>query len=77
MGKLGKSEFVQMRRLLEVFQVDDVTAGVRDAIDRSVIGFDAVMHLVLCSDRPPDSSGIATYSQTGAQFGYAKGGAPP
>jgi len=42
-------------RLLEVFTVDDVAAGVRDAIDRGVIGFDAVKHLMLCriERRPP------------------------
>jgi hypothetical protein len=48
MGKQGKREFVQVLRLLEVFQIEDVAAGVRDAIDRGVIGFDAVKHLVLC-----------------------------
>jgi len=42
-------------RLIEVFKIDQVTAGVRDAIDRGVIGFDAVKHLVLCrvERRPP------------------------
>ena len=36
-------------------RIDDVAAGVRDAIDRGVIGFDAVKHLVLCriERRPP------------------------
>ena len=55
MGKQGKREFVQVLRLMEVFRVDDVAAGVRDAIDRGVIGFDAVKHLVLCriERRPP------------------------
>ena len=55
MGKHGKREFVQVLRLMEVFRIDDVTAGVRDAIDRGVIGFDAVKHLVLCriERRPP------------------------
>ena len=38
-----------------MFRVDDVAAGVCDAIDRGVIGFDAVKHLVLCriERRPP------------------------
>jgi hypothetical protein len=42
-------------RLLEVFRLDDVRAGVRAAITRGVIGFDAVKHLVLCrlERRPP------------------------
>ena len=55
MGKQGKREFVQVLRLMEVFGIDDVVAGVRDAIDRGVIGFDAVKHLVLCriERRPP------------------------
>jgi hypothetical protein len=55
MGKQGKREFVQVLRLLEVFWIDEVAAGVRDAIDRGVIGFDAVKHLVLCriERRPP------------------------
>lgn len=55
MGKQGKREFVQVLRLLEVFAVDDVAAGVCAAIDRGVIGFDAVKHLVLCriERRPP------------------------
>jgi hypothetical protein len=55
MGKQGKLEFVQVLRLMEVFRIDDVAAGVRDAIDRGVIGFDAVKHLMLCriERRPP------------------------
>ena len=55
MGKKGKREFVQVLRLIEIFKLDDVTAGVRDAIARGAIGFDAVKHLVLCriERRPP------------------------
>ncbi|MGO8779390.1 MAG: IS21 family transposase [Rhodomicrobium sp.] len=55
MGKPGKREFVQVLRLMEVFRPDDVLAGVRAALDRGVIGFDAVKHLVLCriERRPP------------------------
>ena len=55
MGKKGKREFVQVLRLMEVFKLDDVTAGVRDAIARGAVGFDAVKHLVLCriERRPP------------------------
>ena len=48
MGRQGKREFVQVLRLLEVFALEDVSAGVHAAIDRGVIGFDAVKHLVLC-----------------------------
>jgi transposase len=55
MGKRGKREFVQVLRLLETFGVDDVLAGVKAAMARGAIGFDAVKHLVLCriERRPP------------------------
>ena len=55
LGKPGKREFVQVLRLLEVFRTIDVSAAVREAIARGVIGFDAVKHLVLChiERRPP------------------------
>jgi hypothetical protein len=54
MGKPGTREFVQVLRLLEVFDLE-VVAGVREAIDRGASGFDAVKHLVLCrlERRPP------------------------
>src|ERR1700720_1102944 len=48
MAKRGKREFVQVLRLLEVFRLEDVLAGVREAIARGVIGFDAVNDLGLC-----------------------------
>lgn len=55
MGKRGKREFVQILRLLETFRQDDVVAGIRGAMARGAIGFDAVKHLVLCriERRPP------------------------
>jgi hypothetical protein len=55
LGKPGKREFVQVLRLLEVFRTTDVSAAVREAIARGVLGFDAVKHLVLCriERRPP------------------------
>ena len=55
MGKHGKREFVQVLRLMEVFTAEDVAAGVRAAIERGAVGFDAVKHLVLCriERRPP------------------------
>jgi hypothetical protein len=55
MAKRGKREFVQILRLLEVFRLEDVLAGIREAIARGAIGFDAVKHLVLCriERRPP------------------------
>ena len=55
MGKKGKREFVQVLRLLETFQMTDVEAGIKSALERGTIGFDAVKHLVLCriERRPP------------------------
>ncbi len=55
MGKGGKREFVQVLRLLETFQMMDVEAGIKGALERGTIGFDAVKHLVLCriERRPP------------------------
>jgi len=55
MGKRGKREFVQVLRLLETFRRDDVVAGIKEAMARGTIGFDAVKHLVLCriERRPP------------------------
>jgi hypothetical protein len=55
MGKKGKREFVQVLRLLEIFQIADVEAGIQSALERGTIGFDAVKHLVLCriERRPP------------------------
>ena len=55
MGKQGKREFVQVLRLLETFRRDDVVAGIKGAMARGAIGFDAVKHLVLCriERRPP------------------------
>jgi hypothetical protein len=63
MGKAGKREYVQVLRLLETFGLEEVQAGVREALRLGAIGFDAlgaigfdaVKHLVLCriERRPP------------------------
>jgi len=55
MGKRGKREFVQVLRLLETFRRDDVVVGIKEAMARGTIGFDAVKHLMLCriERRPP------------------------
>src|SRR3954451_22886816 len=58
----GKREFVQVLRLLEVFTAEDVAAGVRAAIERGAIGFDAVTHLVLCRiERQPPRLDMTVY----------------
>ena len=62
MGKPGKREFVQVLRLMETFAIDDVTAAVRDAIQRTAVGFDAIKHLVLCRiERRPPRLDMAVY----------------
>jgi transposase len=55
MGKSGKREYVQVLRLLETFDLDDIHGAVRDALRLGAIGYDAVKHLVLCriEHRPP------------------------
>ncbi len=55
MLKAGRREFVQVLRLLEAFEVDDLQAAVKTALRMGAIGFDAVKHLVLCQveKRPP------------------------
>jgi hypothetical protein len=62
MGKRGKREFVQVLRLLETFRRDDVVAGIKEAMARGAIGFDAVKHLVLCRiERRPPRLDLAVY----------------
>ncbi|MBU6424729.1 MAG: IS21 family transposase [Rhodospirillales bacterium] len=55
MGKHGKREYVQVLRLLETFELVEVSAAVKQALALGAIGFDAVKHLVLCriERRPP------------------------
>ena len=55
MGKAGKREYVQVLRLLETFDLDEVHGAVRDALRLGAIGYDAVKHLLLCriERRPP------------------------
>jgi len=46
---------VQVLRLLETFDIDDLHATVKKALQLGAVGFDAVKHLVLChvEQRPP------------------------
>ncbi len=55
MGKPGKREYVQVLRLLETFDFEELHAAVKDALRLGAIGYDAVKHLVLCrvERRPP------------------------
>ena len=62
MGKPGKREFVQVLRLMETFEIIDVAAAVRDALQRGAVGFDAIKHLLLCRiERRPPRLDMAIY----------------
>jgi hypothetical protein len=55
MGKPGKREYVQVLRLLETFELNDLHGAIKDALHLSAISCDAIKHLVLCriERRPP------------------------
>ena len=55
MLKMGRREYVQVLRLLETFDIDDLHAAVKKALQLGTVGFDAIKHLVLCrvEKRPP------------------------
>ena len=55
MLKMGRREYVQVLRLLETFDIEDLHAAVKRALKLGAVGFDAVKHLVLChvEKRPP------------------------
>ena len=54
-GKVGKREYVQVLRLLERFEMDELHGAIKDALHMGAISFDAVKHLALCrvEHRPP------------------------
>jgi transposase len=55
MIKAGRREYVQVLRLLEIFDLGDLHVAVKTALRMGTIGFDAIKHLVLCQieKRPP------------------------
>jgi hypothetical protein len=55
MNKHGRREYVQVLRLMETFELSDLHAAVKQALQLGAIGFDAVKHLILCrvERRPP------------------------
>jgi transposase len=62
LGKMGTREYVQVLRLLETFSMEQVHAGVRQALRLGTAGFDAVKHLVLCRiERRPPRLNLAIY----------------
>lgn len=62
LGKAGQREWVQVLRLLEVFSLEQVQAGVAEALRLGAIGFDAIKHLVLCRiERRPARLDLEVY----------------
>jgi len=53
--KHGSREYVQVLRLLETFDLAELTHAIEDALRLGTISFDAVRHLLLCriERRPP------------------------
>jgi hypothetical protein len=53
--KHGSREYIQVLRLLETFNIVEVTHAIKDALQLGTISFDAVRHLLLCriERRPP------------------------
>jgi hypothetical protein len=53
--KHGSREYVQVLRLLETFDLSELTPAIEDALRLGTIIFDAVRHLLLCriERRPP------------------------
>ena len=53
--KHGSREYVQVLRLVETFDLSEVTRAIEDALRLGAISFDAVRHLLLCriERRPP------------------------
>jgi transposase len=53
--KHGRREYVQVLRLLETFDLSEVTRAIEDALKLGALSFDAVRHLLLCriERRPP------------------------
>jgi hypothetical protein len=53
--KHGSREYVQVLRLMETFDLSEVSHAIEDALRLGTISFDAVRHLMLCriERRPP------------------------
>jgi hypothetical protein len=53
--KHGSREYVQVLRLMEAFDLSEVSQAIEDALQLGTISFDAVRHLMLCriERRPP------------------------
>ena len=61
--KHGSREYVQVLRLMETFDIAEVTLAIEDALRLGAISFDAVRHLLLCRiERRPPRLDVENYS---------------
>jgi len=57
-----KSEYVQVLRLLEAFEMAHVHGAVKQSLELGAIGYDAVKHLILCRiERRPQRLDLEFY----------------
>ena len=62
MGNKGKREFIQVLRLMEIFEQDLVALAVAQAIQMGAIGFDAVKQLIIARlERRPAQLDLTAY----------------
>ncbi len=62
MGNRGKREFIQVLRLMEMFDKDLVADAVKNAIKLGAPGFDAVKQLIFCRiERRPARLDLSAY----------------
>lgn len=75
MIKAGRREYVRVLRLLETFDIDDLHAAVKKALQLGAVGFDAVKHLVLChvEKRPPKLIRCLPIPATGERRDHIRG----
>jgi hypothetical protein len=63
LNKHGSREYVQVLRLLETFDLAEVTHAIEDALRLGTISFDAMRHLLLCRiERRPPRLDMENYS---------------
>ena len=62
MNRHGRREYVQVLRLLETFDLADLHAAVKQALQMGAIGFDAVKQIVLARiEKRPARLDLAAY----------------
>ena len=60
-ARIAAASFRVVAALLKTFRRDDVVAGIKEAMARGAIGFDAVKHLVRRIERRPPRLDLTVY----------------